>query len=165
MAFHLAPTPDLASSYREHMDFSDFGGRISGIPGTLAFPAPSFAPFFRFPGSGFRVLCSRTPPSACSACSLAGLRPLPWPAAVKAVHSALCPSTMLRALRFDRAHRPERVEGRLSTESRVEGPRFLGCFFVKCEIPPAQCDLRASAGSYAHKGMHMTWMARVRNRA
>jgi hypothetical protein len=41
----------------------------------------------------------------------------------------------------------------------------LGCFFVKCEISPAKFDLRASAGSYAHKGMHMTWMERVRNRA
>jgi hypothetical protein len=25
--------------------------------------------------------------------------------------------------------------------------------------------LRASAGSYAHKGMHMAWMKKVRNRA
>jgi hypothetical protein len=25
--------------------------------------------------------------------------------------------------------------------------------------------LRASAGSYAHKGMHMTWMEKVRKRA
>ncbi|HET6441243.1 MAG TPA: hypothetical protein VFH53_02610, partial [Phycisphaerae bacterium] len=28
---------------------------------------------------------------------------------------------------------------------------------------PAENDLRASAGSYAHKGMHMTWMPKARN--
>ena len=76
---------------------------------------------------------------------------------------------MLRALRFDRAHHPERVEGRLSKGNPKSAiplsPAVQCCFFVKCEIPPAQCDLRASAGSYAHKGMHMTWMKRVRNRA
>ncbi len=33
----------------------------------------------------------------------------------------------------------------------------------ECYAP--DCDLRASTGSYAHKGMHMTWMERVRNRA
>jgi hypothetical protein len=26
-------------------------------------------------------------------------------------------------------------------------------------------DLRAESGSYAHKGMHMAWMEKVRNRA
>jgi len=26
-------------------------------------------------------------------------------------------------------------------------------------------DLRASGGSYTHKGMHMTWMEKVRKRA
>jgi hypothetical protein len=29
----------------------------------------------------------------------------------------------------------------------------------------AQNGLRAESGSYAHKGMHMAWMERVRNRA
>ncbi|GAG47226.1 unnamed protein product [marine sediment metagenome] len=33
----------------------------------------------------------------------------------------------------------------------------------ECRAP--DCDLRASAGSYAHKGMHMAWMEKVRKRA
>ena len=32
----------------------------------------------------------------------------------------------------------------------------------ECHAP--DCDLRASGGSYAHKGMHMTWMRKGPNR-
>jgi len=51
-------------------------------------------------------------------------------------------------------------------QGRHSGTQALAvqcCFFVKCEIFPAQNDLCASAGSYAHKGMHMTWMRKAPN--
>jgi hypothetical protein len=44
----------------------------------------------------------------------------------------------------------------------IGSPRLFLC---QMRDSPAQSDLRASGGSYSHKGMHMTWMERVRNRA
>jgi len=86
--------------------------------------------------STWRTVPFRLPPfPPFSAFSLAGLRPLPWPAA----------------------------------SSALKTPRSLGIpgrpmlFLCQMRGFPAQNDLRASAGSYAHKGMHMAWMEKVRN--
>jgi len=88
-------------------------GRIPGI----LFPAPprtkkhSAAVALR-PGdrrdSPCRLRLSASFPSRARS-----FRRAPLPSAV-AVRRSIRPSTMLRALRFDGAHRPERVEGRLS---------------------------------------------------
>jgi len=50
-----------------------------------------------------------------------------------------------------------------SLSPSVPGRQTL--FLCQMRDFPAQNDLRASAGSYAHKGMHMAWMEKVRNRA
>jgi hypothetical protein len=147
----ISPFPPAASRPRlTPVRTRRYAFRNEPAPLRVAANRPRFCRFN--PQSEIRTLQSLSPPSNAVSLSNARFfpprlrhsgRPFPNPP------SAISASSAVKAVPF-----------RLSPFSPL--PRLFLC---QMRDLPAQNDLRASAGSYAHKGMHMAWMEKVRNRA